>query len=127
MQENMVGWFEIPVLDMDRAVRFYEAVFAIKLSRQLMGPLEMAWFPWIENQPGAPGSLVRHETHYRPSTDGTLVYFSSRTGDLADELARVESAGGKIAVPKRLITPEIGYMAVFTDTEGNRLALHSRR
>jgi predicted enzyme related to lactoylglutathione lyase len=26
MKTNPVGWFEIPVLNMDRAVRFYESV-----------------------------------------------------------------------------------------------------
>jgi predicted enzyme related to lactoylglutathione lyase len=127
MQRNMVGWFEVPVTDMERAVRFYEAVFGITLSRHPMGPLDMAWFPWDEKAPGAAGSLVKHPEHYKPSTDGVLIYFSSITGDLADELARVEPAGGKMLMPKTQITPDIGYMALFVDTEGNRVALHSRK
>jgi predicted enzyme related to lactoylglutathione lyase len=70
--------------------------------------------------------LVHHPEHYKPSTDGVLIYFSSRTGDLADELSKIEGAGGQILVPKTLIAEDIGYMAVFLDTEGNRIALHSR-
>jgi predicted enzyme related to lactoylglutathione lyase len=44
-----------------------------------------------------------------------------------NELARVEDAGGKILVPKKQISEDVGYMAVFIDTEGNRVALHSRK
>jgi uncharacterized protein len=127
MERNMVGWFEIPVTDMERAITFYEAVFAVKLSRHPMGPLDMAWFPSNETAPGAAGSLAKHADHYRPSIDGTLIYFSSITGDLSDELARVAAVGGKVLMPKTQIAPDVGYMAVFVDTEGNRLALHSRK
>jgi predicted enzyme related to lactoylglutathione lyase len=127
MERNMVGWFEVPVTDMERAVKFYEAVFAITLSRHTMGRLDMAWFPWDDKAPGARGSLVSHPEYYKPSTDGILIYFSSITGDLADELARVEPAGGKVLMPKRQIAPDIGHMALFVDTEGNRVALHSRK
>lgn len=118
-----VGWFEIPVRDMSRAMHFYEAVFNCKLSRNRMGPLDMAWFPWEDQGKGAGGSLVQNEEFYVPSANGALVYFSS--GNLAVELSRVEKAGGKIIVPKKLIAPDVGYMGLFTDTEGNRIALHS--
>lgn len=49
MYKNVVGWFEIPTLDLDRAQKFYEEVLGLKLERHTMGPLEMAWFPWIED------------------------------------------------------------------------------
>jgi predicted enzyme related to lactoylglutathione lyase len=123
----MVGWFEIPVSDMERAMSFYQTVFGVTLARHSMGPLDMAWFPMEDGQPGAGGSLVRHES-YRPSaTDGPLIYFSSRAGNLADELGRVTAAGGKVLLEKRQITPDVGYMALFLDSEGNRIALHSRQ
>ncbi|MGB5370046.1 MAG: VOC family protein, partial [Flavobacteriaceae bacterium] len=32
MDHNMVGWFEIPVTDMQRAKKFYEKVFGIAIS-----------------------------------------------------------------------------------------------
>lgn len=125
MKNNVVGWFEIPVKDMERAIKFYETVFGFKLERHKLGPLDMAWFPFVEGN-GAMGSLVYNEEFYKPSTDGTLVYFTSHSGDLAIELSRIEKAGGKVIQPKTLITEEIGYMALFNDTEGNRIALHSR-
>jgi len=50
-KRNAVGWFEIPVSDMERAVKFYETVFGITLQRYTLGPLDMAWFPWLENEP----------------------------------------------------------------------------
>lgn len=124
MKNNVVGWFEIPVSDMERAIRFYETVFGFKLERHKMGPLDMAWFPFLD-APGAPGSLVFHEEFYKPSQDGALIYFTAHSGDLQNELSRIEPAGGKVLVEKTLISEEIGYMAVFLDSEGNRVALHS--
>ena len=125
MKNNIASWFEIPVTDMDRAIRFYETVFDFPLSRQQMGALEMAWFPSFNEKPGAAGTLIYNAEWYTPSAEGVLIYLSSQTGDLADELARVEDAGGQIIIPKRQISEEIGYMAVFKDSEGNRVALHS--
>ena len=125
-KNNAVGWFEIPVNNMDRAVKFYETVFDTKLERNQMGPLDMAWFPWVDNGLGAAGSLVHHKDMYKPSQDGVVVYFTAHSGDLGNELARIEPAGGKVIQPKTLITKDIGYMALLIDSEGNRLALHSR-
>lgn len=125
LNNNVVGWFEIPVADMERAIAFYETVLGLKLERNQMGELDMAWFPFAE-APGAPGSLVYHKDFYKPSSDGALVYFTSHSGDLKNELEKVEPAGGKVLVPKTLIKEDIGYMAVCEDTEGNRIALHSK-
>ena len=125
MNRNVVGWFEIPVTNMDRAIGFYEAVFGFKLERHEMGELEMAWFPFAD-VPGAPGSLVYHKEFYKPSTDGALIYFTCHSGDLDNELAKIEPAGGKVMMSKKLITEDVGYMALCIDSEGNRIALHSR-
>ncbi|MDX1629598.1 MAG: VOC family protein [Fulvivirga sp.] len=126
MKNNAVGWFEIPVNDMDRAIKFYETVFGFELQRNQMGPLDMAWFPWSENGSGANGSLVHHPDFYVPSSQGTLVYFTAHSGDLSNELARVEGAGGQVIQEKKLITEDIGFMGLFIDSEGNRVAIHSR-
>jgi predicted enzyme related to lactoylglutathione lyase len=126
MKTTTVGWFEIPVVDMERAIKFYEAVFETKLSRNKMGVLDMAWFPSNEeNGKGAGGTLIHFPGFYKPSAEGVLVYFSSH--DVNNELNRVEQAGGKIVVPRKEISPDVGFMAVFSDTEGNRVALHSRQ
>lgn len=126
MNKNAVGWFEIPVTDMDRAIKFYETVLGIKLERHQMGPLDMAWFPMYPDAPNASGSLVKHPDFYKPSNDGVLIYFTAFSGDVNNELGKVEAAGGTIMVPKKQISPEYGYMGVFQDTEGNRIALHAR-
>jgi predicted enzyme related to lactoylglutathione lyase len=126
-KNNVVGWFEIPVINMERAIQFYEKVFDFKLTRHQIGPLDMAWFPWVETGLGTSGSLVKKDDFHRPSMDGVLVYFTAHSGDLSLELARVESAGGKVLLSKTLIADDIGYMAVFIDSEGNRVAIHSRK
>ena len=126
MKNNVVGWFEVPVTDMERAIKFYEKVFDFKLDRNTMGPLDMAWFPWVTDGLGSGGSLVHYPAAYKPSNEGTLVYFTAHSGDLANELSRVEEAGGKVLQGKTQISAEYGYMALILDTEGNRIALHSR-
>ncbi len=124
MKRNMVGWFEIPVTDMDRATSFYETVFNIEIKVQDFGGILMGWFPFSEGKEGAAGSLIKQES-YVPSEEGTLVYFMS--DDVQQELDRVEAAGGKIYQSKTEISPEHGFMGVFIDTEGNRVALHSQK
>jgi predicted enzyme related to lactoylglutathione lyase len=126
IKNNMVGWFEIPVKDMERAIKFYETVFTVKLVRQKLGQLDMAWFPWVETGKGSAGSLVHAPDFYQPSQDGILVYFTAHSGDVNNELSRVEKAGGKVLQKKTLITKELGHYAILLDTEGNRIALHSR-
>ena len=126
MKQNMVNWFEIPVTDMDRAKKFYDIVFDIEISVHDMNELVMWWFPFAEGKPGATGSLVKHKDFYCPSEkDGTLIYFSSE--DVQIQLDKVEPAGGKILQPKKQISEGHGYMALFLDSEGNRIALHSQR
>ncbi len=127
IKNNVVGWFELPVNDMDRAIKFYETVFEFKLSRNTMGPLDMAWFPWVDNGQGAAGSLVHYPDFYKPTSNGSLIYFTAHSGDLSIELGRVEGAGGQIIQEKKLITEDVGFMGLFLDTEGNRVAMHSRK
>lgn len=124
MKSVAAGWFEIPTQNMERAVKFYESVFEVKLELQDFGELQMAWFPWDHQGLGAGGSLVYQPEHYQPGQTGTLVYFAC--DDLSHELSRIERAGGEVLQPKTEIAPDIGFMALFLDTEGNRLALHSK-
>ena len=120
----MVGWFEIPVRDMDRAKKFYDAVFDISISVHDFGGLLMGWFPNDPEKSGATGSLVLHEMYIPSATDGALIYFSCK--DVDTELSRVEGASGEIVKPKTQIGEGHGFMALIKDTEGNRIALHSQ-
>jgi len=126
MKNNIVGWFEIPVENMERAIAFYEEVFDISMERNQMGPLDMAWFPYIDGAYGSGGSLVYHEEFYKPSSDGVVVYLTALSGDLENELSKVGNAGGTVLQHKTKISDEHGFMAVILDCEGNRIALHSR-
>mgnify|MGYP003117246786 CR=1 FL=1 len=129
MDVNMISWFEVPVLDMDRAKKFYETVFQVEITINNFGGVLMGWFPPADDitAPGISGSLVKSEENNMPSaTHGSVVYFNSQTGDLSNELARVEAAGGSILQTKTLISNEIGYMAFVLDSEGNRIALYNK-
>ena len=123
--KNAISWFEIPATDIDRAQKFYEAIFRIKMMPLNTPQLQMRMFPIEDPMNGVGGAISLAEGFYKPSsTDGPLVYLNGNP-DVQNILDRVEAAGGKIIVPKTQISPEHGYMAVFVDTEGNRVALHS--
>ncbi|HEY9362505.1 MAG TPA: VOC family protein [Chitinophagaceae bacterium] len=123
--KNAISWFEIPTTDLDRAQKFYETIFDIELVPMDMPDLKMRMFPVEDPMTAIGGALVFNKDFYKPSsTDGTLIYLNGNP-DVQNILNKIEAAGGKITVPKTQISPEIGYMAVFIDTEGNRIALHS--
>jgi predicted enzyme related to lactoylglutathione lyase len=122
---NPVGWFQIPVNDMERAMAFYDAVFGYTLERKTMPDGDMAWFPSSMDAAGCSGCLVKHAMSH-PSDKGTLVHFESPSGDLSTELSRVEKAGGTVLGPKIPIG-EYGFYAFVKDTEGNQIGVHSMR
>ena len=122
--KNAVSWFEIPTKDLNRAQKFYEAIFDIKMTGFDTPQIKMRIFP-LEDPMGVGGALVFNEQFYKPSaSDGPLVYLNANP-DVQNILSKVEAAGGKVLVPKTMISPEFGHMGMFTDTEGNRIALHS--
>ncbi len=122
--KNAISWFEIPASDLERATKFYETIFKVSLIPVDMESIRMRMFP-LEDMMGVGGAVVDSGGFHKPSaTDGPLIYLNGNP-DLQNILGRVEAAGGKIMVPKTEITPEYGYMAVFIDTEGNRIGLHS--
>ncbi|MGJ8666203.1 MAG: VOC family protein [Patiriisocius sp.] len=120
---NTFSWVEIPVVNMERAISFYEKVLDVKIVLKDFGELKMGWFPSKGEAYGATGTLIQND-NYVPSETGTLAYFGCK--NLQKELDKVENAGGKILKPKTQISPDHGYMAVIMDTEGNRVALNSR-
>ncbi|MBJ7881910.1 VOC family protein [Gelidibacter salicanalis] len=121
---NSIVWFEIYVDDMERASKFYESVFDVKLEA-LPNPtgddMEMRSFPGDMEKYGANGSLVKMEG-VKAGGNSSLVYFNSQ--DCTTEESRIEKAGGKIFKPKMSIG-EFGFISLFFDTEGNMVGLHS--
>lgn len=123
--DNAISWFEIPATDIDRAQKFYETVFQIKMQPMDFQSTKMRMFPIDDPMKGIGGTIIDSGGFHKPSaTDGPLIYLNGNP-NVQIFLDRVEAAGGKIMVPKTEISPEYGYMAVFLDTEGNRVALHS--
>ena len=119
--KNSLNWFEIPVTDFERAKKFYSEIFDFKMpSTQVMG-YDMAFF---DMEKGGVGGAIVYGEGYFPSHKGSLVYLNAQP-DLQIVLDRVEKSGGHILVPKTLIDDALGYFAFITDTEGNKVALHS--
>ena len=122
--ENALNWFEISVTDIARAKKFYETIFGIEMTLDNMMGMDMAFFPYDPGNGKVSGALVKSDMH-KPSADGAKIYLNGNP-DLSLVLNKVESAGGKIIMPKTNIGPEVGNMAFFIDTEGNVIALHSQ-
>lgn len=118
---HVAVWFEIPTIDLDRAMHFYGTVLQTTFREENMGPMQMAVFSHDEQAVG--GALVK-AAHMQPSASGTVVYLNAGPA-LQPVLDRVPAAGGTIIVPKTLISPEIGYFAVVRDTEGNHVGFHA--
>ncbi|MEO3877946.1 VOC family protein [Rheinheimera fenheensis] len=119
---NPVGWFEIAVTDLSRARHFYHQVLGVEFHLMEMPGCSMACFPFDHDKAGSSGALVQGEG-YESSQSGTLIYFEVESIDSA--LERISHAGGKVLQSKMSIG-EHGFIAMFTDSEGNKVALHSR-
>ena len=120
---NQVVWFDMPVKDLDRAIRFYSAILGAPVKKEQFPGMTFAVLPHEQNDvsgcltPGCNG-----ETN-APSANGALLYFNCQ-GRLDPAIAAVEPNGGKVLQPKHQIGP-YGSRAIVLDSEGNRIALHS--
>jgi len=123
-QTNVVGWFEIYVNDMSRAVNFYKVVLQKgEFTDFSFGDEQLMGFPGVENGAYASGALAK-SAGYSPGHGGTMVYFNS--ADCATEEARVVAAGGKVLSSKHAVG-EHGFISIVEDTEGNAVGIHSRK
>ena len=122
---NALNWFEIPVTDTARAKKFYETILDIPMETRDMNGMEMTFFPFDPTMQSGKisGALVKSDMH-KPGMDGAVVYLNANPSiqTVAD---KIEPAGGKVIMPKTHISEEVGYMAFFIDSEGNRMALHA--
>ncbi len=127
-ETNAVTWFEIPVIDTSRAKKFYETILDMVMQTQYMEETkeEVTFFPFTPNIPRATsgrvsGVLVKNE-RVRPSGTGITVYLNANP-KIKTVLDKIEHAGGKIIMPDKKIA--VGHVAIFIDTEGNRVGLYS--
>ncbi len=116
-----LNWFEIPATDFERAKTFYAKVLDVQIHDD--PDRKYAYFPSDPNKDGFGGAIARGE-NYLPSMTGTTVYLNGGN-DLSVPLGRVESAGGTVILPKTAIGENRGFIALFMDTEGNKIGFHS--
>lgn len=118
---DYINWFEIPVLNLDRAVNFYNQIYDIQMERTEANGYAMAFFP---SEEGIGGALVMGPGCV-PSETGSLVYLNAGE-HLQEILSKVEMNGGRVIMGKTEIDEDAGHFALFIDSEGNKLALHSK-
>lgn len=119
--ESFISIVEIPTLDLLRAITFYQTILGINIQEVDMGESKMGLFP---SDGKAVSVVLLKSDDYIPSSDGTIVYLNAGE-NLQTVLDKVVTNGGEIIVPKTEIDPEMGFFALFIDTEGNKLGLHS--
>ncbi len=118
---SFISIFEIPATEISRAVNFYQEILGINIEKMDISGMQMGIFPYEEQM--VTGVIVQVEG-YEPSAKGVTLYLNGGN-DLQVILDKVEKNGGKILVPKTPHADESGYFAMFLDTEGNRMGLHS--
>lgn len=127
-ETNILTWFEIPVLDTKRAKTFYETILDIEMSTRIFPGTneELTFFPYdpkiIQATSGRVTGVLSKSEKNMPSDKGTLVYINA-SPSLQIILDKVESAGGKIVLPK--LKAPFGVVAIIIDSEGNRVGLHA--
>jgi predicted enzyme related to lactoylglutathione lyase len=120
MKMNPVVYFEIPVLDLNRACDFYSQVFETTLTREVVDGYQMALFDSSNDSFGASGALVVGDV-YIPSQRGCFLYFGVESID--ETISRALEHGGSVLYPKKS-NGDLGSVAEIQDSEGNRIALH---
>lgn len=127
---NLINWLEIPVTDMDRAKKFYEQVLKaeIKIDEETAPGLKMGMIHTEAMDMKDIGGALVEGAGYTPGENNTLIYLNANeTGGCDAFLKRVEDNGGRVTTPAFEISPEIGFCGFFTDSEGNKMAVHSSK
>jgi len=117
---NQFVWVDIPVLKLDRAIRFYSAVIGMEVEKNEHHGKSIGTLPHKE---GEAGGCLYLSDRVKPSADGPLVYLNVH-GRMDEAIDAVEPSGGKLLRQVESMGP-YGFRAIVLDTEGNRIALHS--
>ncbi|NOX42741.1 MAG: VOC family protein [Gammaproteobacteria bacterium] len=118
--ENIVVWFDLPVKDIQHAMKFYKEVLDIEMQEMEQGPTKVAFFPFA---PGVASGALIEGPESKPSETGVMIYLNGGS-DVSVPLGRVKAAGGTVVMEKTSIG-EHGFSARFKDVDGNIVALHS--
>lgn len=120
--QHILSWFEIPTSDLQRAKAFYSSILGYSFQHLAVGDFIMEMFPM--NEGTVSGALVHSPGNYETGDKGPLIYLNA-VPDIQTVVEKIEPAGGKVLLPKTEISKDYGYMALFIDTEGNKVGLHS--
>lgn len=120
--KNAINFFEIPALDHNRAVDFYQNLLGLELLHDEIQGVKMAFFQSNEETVG--GAICTGDG-YKPTRNGVVFYLNGGS-DLSGVLNKVETLGGKVVQPKTKLSPQMGSIAFFIDTEGNKVGIHSK-
>lgn len=120
-KSEMLAWFEIPVLNLERAIAFYSSVFSTSFETVTTATHAMAFFP---SDTGIGGALVYGDGCI-PSQTGSLLYLNVQV-DLEQSLEKVVTVGGHVVMGKTLLGDDVGHYALVLDSEGNRIALFTK-
>lgn len=118
---NQVVWVDIPVTNLDRAMKFYSAVLGEAVQKHEMPGMTLGVLPHGD---GEVGGCLFVDPERPPSREGTLAYLNA-SGRLEAAEAAINTNGGQVLQSRHAIGP-YGFRTVFLDSEGNRLALHSK-
>jgi predicted enzyme related to lactoylglutathione lyase len=117
--KKLISWVEIPAVDIERAVKFYNTIFNLDMEILDFGKEKMACFP---NEEGA----ISLSPDFKPSEDGVLVSLNANE-EMDITIEKIINAGVRLITPKTKIEADgKGFFAVFIDSEGNRIGLHSK-
>jgi hypothetical protein len=122
MAQNTICWADIPVTNLDRAIKFYSKVLGSEVKKEAFGDMHFGLLPHYENN--VAGCLIVGKG-FEPSQTGPTLYFSVE-GRLDDAIVQTREQGGKVLQEKHQIGPH-GFRAIVVDSEGNRIALHSTK
>ncbi len=114
---NRIVWFDMPAVDLERAMQFYAAVLDVEMTEKFPG------VGVISASDGAVSGCVYKTEEIEPSEHGALLYFNVN-GRLDDAVAAAEQFGGIVKQAPHPIG-EFGHRALVLDSERNRIALHS--
>lgn len=117
---NQIVWCDIPVLDLDRAIKFYSALLGAEVKKQQFPGTTVAILP---HNDGEVGGCLFASSQEKPTDRGVMIYLNAN-GRLDEALATVALNGGKVVESKHSIGP-FGFRAIIIDSEGNRVALQS--
>lgn len=124
MMKNLIELVEIPSVDFERAVRFYETVLGIEL--RVCDACEMEKMAFFSDFSIKPNVAISWATDFHPSRDGVLI--SLLVESIETALSLIEANGGKTVRPKTKIEADgMGYFAMFADSEGNTLGLYAEK